>query len=71
MKDDGYFKSINIQGLWYKNDPSIVATEASQVYFLKDMKLEGVLRNRREKRFYSRWFSPLDHTPKSLKLCPR
>jgi hypothetical protein len=21
MKDDGYFKSINIQGRWYKNDP--------------------------------------------------
>jgi len=29
MKDDGYFKSINIEGRWYKNDPFILATEAS------------------------------------------
>lgn len=39
MKDDGYFKSINIQGRWYKNDPFILATEASQVFFLEDTKL--------------------------------
>jgi hypothetical protein len=39
MKDDGYFKSISIQGRWYKNDPFIVATEASQVFFLEDTKL--------------------------------
>jgi len=38
MKDDGYFKSINIQGRWYKNDPFILATEASQVFFLEDTK---------------------------------
>jgi len=29
MKDDGYFKSINIQGQWYKNDPFIMAIDAS------------------------------------------
>jgi hypothetical protein len=39
MKDDGYFKSINIQGRWYKNDPFIMATDASQVFFLEDTKL--------------------------------
>jgi hypothetical protein len=39
MKDDGYIKSINIQGRWYKNDPFIVAMEASQVFFLEDTKL--------------------------------
>jgi len=38
MKDDGYFKSINIEGRWYKNDPFILATEASQVFFLEDTK---------------------------------
>jgi len=38
MKDDGYFKSINIEGQWYKNDPFILATEASQVFFLEDTK---------------------------------
>ena len=32
MKDDGY-------GRWYKNDPFILATEASQVFFLEDTKL--------------------------------
>jgi hypothetical protein len=39
MKDDGYFKSINIEGRWYKNDPFILATKASQVFFLEDTKL--------------------------------
>lgn len=39
MKDDGYFKSINNQGRWYKNDPFIIATDASQVFFLEDTKL--------------------------------
>jgi hypothetical protein len=29
MKDDGYFKSINIQCRWYKNDPFIMAIDAS------------------------------------------
>jgi len=38
MKDDGYFKSINIEGRWCKNDPFILATEASQVFFLEDTK---------------------------------
>jgi hypothetical protein len=39
MKDDGYFKSINIEGRWYKNDPFILAIEALQVFFLEDTKL--------------------------------
>jgi hypothetical protein len=39
MKDDGYFKSINIQGRWYKEDPFIIATDASQVFLLEDTKL--------------------------------
>ena len=39
LKDDGYFKSINSQGRWYKNDPFIIATDASQVFFLEDTKL--------------------------------
>jgi len=39
MKDDGYFKSINIQGRWYKDDPFIIATDASQAFLLEDTKL--------------------------------
>jgi hypothetical protein len=35
MKDDGYFKSINITGRWYKDDPFIMATDATQVFFLE------------------------------------
>ena len=38
MKDDGYFKSINIEGRWYKNDPFLLATDASQIFFLQDTK---------------------------------
>jgi hypothetical protein len=36
MKDDGYFKSINITGRWYKDDPFIMATDATQVFFLEE-----------------------------------
>jgi hypothetical protein len=36
MKNDGYFKSININGRWYKDDPFILATDASQVFLLED-----------------------------------
>jgi hypothetical protein len=39
MKDDRYFKSINIDGRWYKDDPFIIATDALQVFFLEDTKL--------------------------------
>jgi hypothetical protein len=39
MKNDGYFKSINIKGRWYKDDPYIIATDASQVFLLEDTKL--------------------------------
>jgi hypothetical protein len=39
MKDDGYIKSINITGRWYKDDPFIMATDATQVFFLEDTKL--------------------------------
>jgi hypothetical protein len=38
IKDDGYFKRINIEGRWYKNDPFILAIEASQIFFLEDTK---------------------------------
>jgi hypothetical protein len=38
MKNDGYFKSINIQGRWYKNDPYIMATDAAQIFLLEDTK---------------------------------
>jgi hypothetical protein len=44
MKDDGYFKSINIDGRWYKDDPFILATDASEVFFLEDTKLGDSLR---------------------------
>ena len=38
MNDDGYFKSIKIEGRWYKNDPFLLATDASQIFFLQDTK---------------------------------
>ena len=39
MKDDGYFRSINVERYWYKNDPYILATQAAQVFYLNDTKL--------------------------------
>ncbi|CAN6179102.1 unnamed protein product [Urochloa humidicola] len=38
MKDDGFFKSINHGRCWYKDDPFILATQATKVFFLKDTK---------------------------------
>lgn len=39
MQDDGYFRSINVEHYWYKNDPYILATQAAQVFYLNDTKL--------------------------------
>ena len=38
LKNDGYFMSINIQNLWYKNDSFILATQARKVFYLPDTK---------------------------------
>jgi len=38
MKDDGYFRSINNSSLWYKDDPFILATQSTKVFYLKDTK---------------------------------
>ncbi|WVZ93355.1 hypothetical protein U9M48_039342, partial [Paspalum notatum var. saurae] len=38
-KDDGYFRSINVERCWYKNDPYILATQSTQVFYLHDTKL--------------------------------
>ncbi|CAN6325799.1 unnamed protein product [Urochloa humidicola] len=39
LKYDGYFKSINVGSLWYKNDCFILATQARKVFYLPDTKL--------------------------------
>jgi hypothetical protein len=36
LKDDGFFKSINVRSLWYKNDCYILATHARKVFYLPD-----------------------------------
>jgi len=36
IRNDGYFKSINIEGLWYKTDPFILATQSKKVFYLQD-----------------------------------
>jgi hypothetical protein len=38
LKDDGFFKSINLGSLWYKNDSFILATQARKVFYLPDTK---------------------------------
>jgi hypothetical protein len=39
LQYDGFFKSINIQSLWYKNDCFILATQARKIFYLPDTKL--------------------------------
>ena len=41
LKDDGHFKSINIGKCWYKNDPFILATQSTKVFYLQDTKYGG------------------------------
>jgi hypothetical protein len=36
LKDDGFFRSINVGSLWYKNDCYILATQARKVFYLPD-----------------------------------
>jgi hypothetical protein len=35
-KNDGYFTSINTEAQWYKEEPYILATQASKVMYLDD-----------------------------------
>jgi hypothetical protein len=38
MKNDGYFKSISHGRCWYKDDAFILATQATKVFYLDDIK---------------------------------
>lgn len=39
LKYDGFFKSINIGSLWYKDDSLILATQTRKVFYLPNTKL--------------------------------
>lgn len=41
IKDDGLLKSINRSSCWYKNDPFILAPQATMVFYLQDTKYGG------------------------------
>jgi hypothetical protein len=42
LKDDGFFRSINVGSLWYKTDFYILATEARKIFYLLDTNLEKI-----------------------------
>jgi hypothetical protein len=44
IRDDGHFKSINIQSLWYKSDPFILATQSTNVFYMEDTALGKIWR---------------------------
>jgi hypothetical protein len=33
-RDDGHFRSINIERFWYKSDPFILATQSKKVFYV-------------------------------------
>ena len=39
LRDDGHFKSINVQSLWYKTDPFILATQSKKIFYMQDTSL--------------------------------
>ena len=41
VRDDGYFKSINTERFWYKNDPFILTTQATKVFYVPDTLFRG------------------------------
>nr|XP_051202656.1 uncharacterized protein LOC127316300 [Lolium perenne] len=41
VRDDGHFKSINTGRCWYKNDPFILTTQATKVFYVPDTALRG------------------------------
>jgi len=36
LRYDGHFKSININSVWYKADPFILATQSRKIFYLQD-----------------------------------
>jgi len=36
LRDDKYFKSINVQSFWYKTDHFILADQAKKIFYLQD-----------------------------------
>ncbi|XP_071680378.1 uncharacterized protein [Lolium perenne] len=38
---DGHFKSVNTEKFWYKNDPFILTSQATKVFYVPDTKLKG------------------------------
>jgi hypothetical protein len=39
IKDDGHFKSININSFFYKSDPFILAIQSTKIFYLQDNNL--------------------------------
>jgi hypothetical protein len=39
LQDDGHFKSINVQSLWYKTDPFILSSQAKKKFYIQDTSL--------------------------------
>ncbi|KAK1615718.1 hypothetical protein QYE76_021235 [Lolium multiflorum] len=39
--DDGHFKSVNTEKFWYKNDPFILTSQATKVFYVPDTSLKG------------------------------
>ena len=36
VRDDGLFRSINVERFWYKSDPFILATQSKKVFYVPD-----------------------------------
>nr|XP_051202323.1 uncharacterized protein LOC127315924 [Lolium perenne] len=41
LDDDGHFKSVNTEKFWYKNDPFLLTSQATKVFYVPDTKLKG------------------------------
>jgi hypothetical protein len=39
LQDDGYFKSINLQSLWYKTYPFILSSQSKRIFYIQDTSL--------------------------------
>jgi hypothetical protein len=39
LQDDGHFKSINVQSLWYKTDPFIQSSQSKKIFYIQHTSL--------------------------------
>lgn len=41
MRVDDYMISVNMNGTWYKDEPFVLASQADQYFYIRDLRAKG------------------------------